>query len=110
MKNTPSYFKNITGLNYFQNFLLTESPLEFEYHSKYLNLNSTRDALHVGCITYNMHNSTVNINLLEDIFKSVKPWFTALINNYKVLLYNGNLDIIVALPLTENFLKNLGKV
>jgi vitellogenic carboxypeptidase-like protein len=85
MKNTPSYFKNITGLNYFQNFLLTESPLEFEYHSKYLNLR-------------------------EDIFKSVKPWFTALINNYKVLLYNGNLDIIVALPLTENFLKNLGKV
>ncbi len=88
--------------------LKTESPPELEYYSEYLNLNKTQNALHVGCVTFNDFNATIFEILRKDIYKSVKPWFQTLINNYKVMLYNGNLDIIVALPLTENFLKNLG--
>ncbi len=88
--------------------LKTETPPELEYYSKYLNHNKTRDALHVGCVTFNDFNATVFEILRKDIYKSVKPWFQTLVDNYKVMLYNGNLDIIVALPLTENFLKNLG--
>lgn len=39
--------------------------------------------------------------------QSVAPWVSELLSHYKVLFYNGQLDIIVAYPLTRNFLKNL---
>lgn len=39
--------------------------------------------------------------------QSVAPWVSELLSNYRVLIYNGQLDIIVAYPLTENYLANL---
>ena len=37
--------------------------------------------------------------------KSVRPWLEELLEHYKVLIYNGQLDIIVAYPLTKGYLK-----
>nr|CAH7730060.1 unnamed protein product [Callosobruchus chinensis] len=39
--------------------------------------------------------------------KSMAPWFVEVANHYRVLLYTGQLDIIVAYPLTLNFLENV---
>lgn len=39
--------------------------------------------------------------------QSVAPWIAALLSEYRVLIYNGQLDIICAYPLTVNYLKNL---
>lgn len=39
--------------------------------------------------------------------KTIAPWVSELLNDYKILFFNGQLDIIVAYPLTVNFLKNL---
>lgn len=39
--------------------------------------------------------------------QSVAPWISTLLSHYRVLTYNGQLDIIVAYPLTENYLQNL---
>ncbi|CAG2119611.1 unnamed protein product, partial [Medioppia subpectinata] len=75
--------------------------------AKFLNLNTTQEAIHVGCTAYSSTNTTVFTSLTEDEFSSVKPWFTTLIDNYKVLIYSGQLDIIVATTLTENFLQSL---
>ena len=39
--------------------------------------------------------------------QSTTGWLSALMDNYKVLLYNGQLDLIVGGPLTEKFLQVL---
>lgn len=58
-----------------------------------------------------MGNSTwgngtiVELQLKEDMMKSVRPWLEELLENYRVLIYNGQLDIIVAYPLTVNYLQ-----
>jgi vitellogenic carboxypeptidase-like protein len=88
---------------------MTNSPPEFKYFGNYLKLEKTRQAIHVNCIKFSNSNNTVEKYLINDEFQSVKPWFTTLINNYKTLIYSGQLDIVVAVTLTENFLKNLGK-
>ena len=38
---------------------------------------------------------------------STAPWLAVLMDNYKVLLYNGQFDLIVGGPLTEQFLWRL---
>jgi len=44
--------------------------------------------------------------LFDDLMVSVKPWVEVLLNaNIRTLFYSGQLDIIVAAPLTENFLR-----
>ncbi len=109
MTNKITYFKNTTGFQSYYNILFSESQPDFEYYAKYLNQPKARFALHVGCMPFRPSNGTVFKHLVEDTYKSVKSWFATLIDNYRVLLYSGNLDIIVALPLTDNFLKNLGE-
>ena len=43
--------------------------------------------------------------IINDVMDTIKPRFAQLLDaNYKVLMYSGMLDIIVALPLTEAFL------
>lgn len=49
----------------------------------------------------------VQFYLVEDLLQSVKSWLEILLENYRVLLYNGQLDIIVAYPLTLGYLQKL---
>jgi vitellogenic carboxypeptidase-like protein len=102
----PSFFTNVTGLTYYFNFLQTNSPVEFGRYPRYLALAATRKAIHVGNLTFN-DGSIVEHHLLEDMMQSVKPWVTVLMDNYRFLMYSGQLDIIVAAPLTENFLRTV---
>lgn len=44
------------------------------------------------------------MHLINDVMYSYKPELAVLMDNYKVLLYNGQLDLIVGVPLTETFL------
>lgn len=69
--------------------------------SNYLKLT----AIHVGNLSYS--STEVEENLFEDVMQSVASWVSELLSHYKVLFYNGQLDIIVAYPLTRNFLKKL---
>mgnify|MGYP002715439822 FL=1 len=104
--NGTSYFYNYTGLKFYYNYLYTIQPDDFNYYSGYIGLKETRRAIHVGNLTYNQGN-IVEQHLINDIFQSVKPWFEVLMNNYKVLVYSGQLDIIVAAPLTESFVNTM---
>jgi len=46
--------------------------------------------------------------IMNDVMDTVKPRVTQILDNgYKVLMYSGMLDIIVALPLTEAFLNTV---
>lgn len=43
--------------------------------------------------------------LQDDMMQSVAPWLEQLLEHYRVLIYNGQLDIIVAYPLTVSYLQ-----
>ncbi|XP_065287707.1 probable serine carboxypeptidase CPVL [Dermacentor albipictus] len=100
----PPYFKNVTGLDFYYNFLLSKEPESFGWYHAFVDSPVVRKAIHVGNLTFNNGDATES-HLQEDIMQSVKPWLASLMDKpqYKVLIYNGQLDIIIAYPLTDNF-------
>lgn len=50
----------------------------------------------------------VEMMIINDFTDTIKPRLVGLLDaDYKVLMYSGMLDIIVALPLTEAFLQTV---
>ncbi|XP_071108886.1 probable serine carboxypeptidase CPVL isoform X2 [Haliotis cracherodii] len=101
-----AYFYKVTGLDDLYNFILTEEPASFNYYGPFLARPEVRRAIHVGNLTYN-DGSAVEKHLMNDVMQSVKPWIATLMDNYRVLIYNGQLDIIIAVPLTEAWLQTV---
>ncbi|KAH6919842.1 hypothetical protein HPB50_029170 [Hyalomma asiaticum] len=104
----PSYFKNITGSDTHYNFLSSKNPDCFEYYQTFVDSQLVRTAIHVGNLTFN-NGSVTEKHLREDVMQSVKPWLASLMNKpkYKVLIYNGQLDVVIAFPLTDNFVGSI---
>lgn len=102
----PSFWQNVTGSTNYYNYLKVQSPVEFNYYGPYLAKANVRHAIHVGNLTYH-GGDKVEEYLLEDIPQSVRDRVVVLANNYKVLFYSGQLDVIVGAPLTEAFLASL---
>jgi vitellogenic carboxypeptidase-like protein len=80
----PTYFENITGTNNYFNFLDPVYPPN--PYPTFLNLTSTREAIHVGNQAYWDYNATVEMNLIQDWMKSVEPEVATLLDNYKVVI------------------------
>ncbi|KAB5586952.1 hypothetical protein PHYPO_G00007410 [Pangasianodon hypophthalmus] len=99
----PSFFQNATGCTNYNNYLQCQEPEDQGYFSKFVTLSTVRSSIHVGNLTFH-DGSEVEKHLVQDIMKSIKPWLAVLMDNYKVLMYSGQLDVIVAAPLTERFL------
>ncbi|KAL4712805.1 hypothetical protein ACJJTC_011875 [Scirpophaga incertulas] len=53
-----------------------------------------RHALHVGNTTFSKGGNVLN-KLIPEYMTSVKPWLEQLLEHYKVLVYNGHLDLMV---------------
>ncbi|KAH7963026.1 hypothetical protein HPB52_019289 [Rhipicephalus sanguineus] len=104
----PSYFKNITGSDSHYNFLLSKDPEFFDYYKTFVDSPAVRKAIHVGNLTFSNGGATEK-HLREDVMQSVKPWLASLMDKpqFKVLIYNGQLDIIIAYPLTDNFVSTI---
>ncbi|XP_060529032.1 venom serine carboxypeptidase-like [Cylas formicarius] len=96
-------FENATGFESHYNYLKPKE--EYDYWADLVQRSDLRLAIHVGNTTFG--DDRVRENLVLDITKSVAPWISELLDHYRVLTYNGQLDIIVAYPLTENYLKYL---
>ncbi|XP_059113846.1 probable serine carboxypeptidase CPVL isoform X1 [Peromyscus eremicus] len=103
LTNEPSYFQNVTGCTNYYNILQCTEPEDQGYYGKFLSLPQVRQAIHVGNRTFS-DGAEVEKYLREDTVQSVKPWLAEIMDHYKVLLYNGQLDIIVAAALTERSL------
>ncbi|PRD21474.1 UNVERIFIED_CONTAM: serine carboxypeptidase CPVL [Trichonephila clavipes] len=101
-----SYFSNYTDYDFTYNFLVTNWPDDYGYYFKYVKSPEFKKAIHVGNLTFN-DGSMAQKSLLIDIMQSVKPQFTVLMNNYKVLFYSGQLDLLVPYPLSLNFLHSI---
>jgi len=99
----PTLFYNITGSMNYDNFLMTQSPVSFGYYSKYVTQDSVRKAIHVGNATFNS-GLQCEMHLINDVMDSYKEELVTVMNNYNVLLYNGQLDLIVGAALTETML------
>ncbi|CAB0018991.1 unnamed protein product, partial [Nesidiocoris tenuis] len=103
-------FQNISGLINVYDYTKNDNSSTITLYSgpigQYLNQTKVKRALHVGSKPFSDGNVPAAI-LHEDIAKSVAPWLVTLMENYRVMLYNGQLDIIVAYPLTVNFVKRL---
>ncbi|KAM4689636.1 putative serine carboxypeptidase CPVL [Discoglossus pictus] len=99
----PSFFKNATGCDNYFNFLQCKEPLDQEYFGQFLSLPEVRKSIHVGNLTFH-DGSEVEKHLLSDVMQTIKLWLAVLMDNYRVLIYSGQLDVIVAAPLTERFL------
>lgn len=108
LSGRPSYFYNVTGFKNYFNYALTQLPASFDLYPKYVQTPEVRRTIHVGDKTYH-DGSTVEKHLVQDVMKSVKPWIEALISDgrYRVMIYNGQMDIIIGWPLTESFVTSM---
>ncbi|KAF7669426.1 hypothetical protein LDENG_00186620 [Lucifuga dentata] len=96
MEPYPSFFQNATGCSNYFNYMLCQEPEDQKYFSQFVTLPQVRHSIHVGNLTF--HDGS------QDVMQSIKPWLGVLMDNYRVLMYSGQLDVIVAAPLTERFL------
>ncbi|GBL86659.1 putative serine carboxypeptidase CPVL [Araneus ventricosus] len=99
----PNYLLHFAGYNYAYNLLQTEEPEDHSYYAKYVELPEFRKAIHVGNLIFNEPDKVRNY-LVPDIMKSVKPELVTIMDNYKVLIYNGQLDLTLPYVLMVDFL------
>lgn len=104
---TRSLFTNLTGFTNYFNYLQAESVDDAQYMSEWIQQADVRKAIHVGNATFHAEDKTVEQHLKLDVMQSMAVLVKDLLNHYRVMHYNGQLDIIVAYPLTENYLLNL---
>ncbi|KAK0162941.1 hypothetical protein PV327_006667 [Microctonus hyperodae] len=107
LKSPPSLFQTLTGFEFYFNYLHTKDNNESNWMSEWIQKADVRHAIHVGNCTFHVESSKVETYLKSDIARSQADKVALLIEYYKVLIYNGQLDIIVAYPLTENYLSKL---
>lgn len=66
---------------------------------------TNKKSIHVGAMPFD--STGVEKHMQIDVMKSVAPWISELLSHYRVLFYNGQLDVIIGYPLTIHFLENL---
>ncbi|CAL8070522.1 unnamed protein product [Orchesella dallaii] len=104
----PSYFHNITDFQFYMNVLSTVTPEEYKSYANYLSEEDVRKAIHVGDQPFLRGSIKVLTHMIEDICKSVKPDVEKLLNeDYKVLVYAPQLDIIVPHTGVDRFVQSL---
>lgn len=110
MITTPSLYSNLTSMRNIYNVVWDSSPIPFEggYWDGYVQESSVRAALHVGQRPWSAVDAVYE-RLKFDIPRSVGPWLGALLDTgrYRVLLYSGQLDVIVPYRGTVNVAKSL---
>mmetsp|Transcript_43911 Transcript_43911/g.125179 ORF Transcript_43911/g.125179 Transcript_43911/m.125179 type:complete len:480 (+) Transcript_43911:66-1505(+) len=105
----PTYYANVTGMssNYFNFQLAPDAESVGGDFVGWLNKPAVRAQIHVGDRAYVPLNSTVEVHLKHDWMRGVVDMLVPLMENYKVLIYNGQNDIILGPALTEQFLYGL---
>uniref|UniRef100_A0A2A4K6A6 Carboxypeptidase n=1 Tax=Heliothis virescens TaxID=7102 RepID=A0A2A4K6A6_HELVI len=101
-----SYFKYFTGFEYYYNFLQTDATEDMIVFTVLLQNDNVRRSVHVGGRPFD-DGQHVQVLLASDLLKTVAPLIEKLLSHYRIMFYNGQLDIVVAYPLTENFLRKL---
>jgi len=97
-----------SGLNFEYNTQLDGQPDDFVFYENFLVEPETRKGIHVGNQKYSNVSMDVYINLYLDFARSVVPLVQDLLNNdYKVMIYSGQVDVIITSTGSENFVNHL---
>jgi vitellogenic carboxypeptidase-like protein len=105
-----SLFKNMTGYETYFNYMEVVDPGADVGMNSFIKRTDVRKAIHVGNLTFHGldgEENKVEEHLKLDIMDTVAPYLTELLNDYRICFYNGQLDIIVAYPLSINFIRKL---
>lgn len=101
-------FQEKTGLNDPFNFNNDVQPMEFNYYQDFLNKSEVREGTHVGNLPYYNISMPAYKHLLGDFAVSVAQKVATLLDNdYKMMIYNGQVDVIVTHPGTEKWIRNM---
>ncbi|CAH0403679.1 unnamed protein product [Chilo suppressalis] len=100
-----SFFAIKAGSINLYNYLHTDEYTNSTW--RILDNTDVRQSIHVGDLPYSGLSNEVYRYLRGDMMKSVAPEMSELLDYYSVLIYNGQLDIIVVYPLTVNYLSHL---
>lgn len=87
-----------------------QEPPESAYYATFVQLPQIRKSLHVGNRNFSDLGQKVESFLRDDMYRSCAPLVVDLLDakeNYQILFYSGQLDIIVANILTEEFLRKM---
>ncbi|CAG9767345.1 unnamed protein product [Ceutorhynchus assimilis] len=95
-----------TALPDVYNFISDADDVPSEWQD-YIQTAQVRQAIHVGNQTFASDSDDVYFGLYDDIPKSVAPWVRELLSHYRVLIFNGQLDVSVPYSTTVNYLQNL---
>ncbi|KAF5282412.1 hypothetical protein FQR65_LT14306 [Abscondita terminalis] len=98
-------FTKLTGFTNYYNILDINNTVS-DNMRKYVDLARFRAALHVGKIMFDDGRKVLNA-LSTDYLQSSTHHLTELLENYKVLFYNGQFDIVLAPQVQINFLHKL---
>ncbi|CAG9840829.1 unnamed protein product [Diabrotica balteata] len=93
------------GLDIYNYLTLVPDNSEQKYMEELFQREDLRKAIHVGNTEFDDRN--VYSNLSNDIPVSQAHLVADLLSKYRVLIYNGQVDIIVAYPMTVDYLQNL---
>jgi len=108
--SAPSYFQNVTGFRYVRNYLETQVPEDRHYFINFLEQPHIRKAIHVGELELSTLNDTVYYAMNQDVYQSVRSLLEAILDapeNYKVLIYAGQLDTVVPHTTVRKVVKEL---
>lgn len=105
-----SLFKNMTGFTTYFNYLQQADNGADKSMGEFLKRSDVRKSLHVGNLPFHGldgDENKVEEHLKLDVMNTIAPYLTELLSHYRVCIYNGQLDIIVAYPTTISYLKKL---
>lgn len=110
VNSATSLVQNVTGFSYLGNCLRNENDDEMSYVvkvSEFLNQPEIRRKLHAGGGIFTAFNSEAFESLQLDLLSPVGPKLTAVVDKYRVLVYNGQLDLSCSRHLMETILRNM---
>merc|ERR1712226_272130 len=92
--NNLNYGMSKTGCYDSYEINLCTEPAERGNFDDFVNLQSTRKAIHVGNRPFGQQSGDVYNSMIDDFMRSERDILEFLLDNYKVLIYDGNFDII----------------
>jgi len=97
-----------TGFEHWYNYVMQNKPKRWENYKVFLNRTDVRKGIHVGKLSFKHISFKVYDSLKMDIMKSIVQRLKPLLDNgYKVMYYNGLLDVSIPATGTEEMLANL---
>ncbi|XP_031640001.1 venom serine carboxypeptidase-like [Contarinia nasturtii] len=96
-----SFYRNSNYANLYN--ILQPENVDLGSYGRYLDQSHIRRAIHVGSKRFDEISNEVYIKMKGDFMKTAMHWTEKLLNEgLRIMYYSGNLDLIVAYPLSEN--------